>query len=209
MELLISSFIGYLLGSIPSAFLFVKIFNGNDIRKEGSGNVGTLNSFEVTRSKLIGIFVFVIDFSKGILSVTIVNYLFYDTFINPALAVFFAVFAHCFNPWLKFKGGRGLATAAGASIVFVPLLLVVWALLWFIAYAIKKNIHFGNIWATLMSIIIVFSSKEFINKYSLITSESSDFTAFFCASVLILIFIKHIEPLVSLIEKSKLKRIQR
>lgn len=207
MELLLSSLIGYLLGSIPTAFLFVKFFNGNDITKVGSGNVGTLNSYEVTNSKLVGIGVFIIDFIKGLLTVIIVNNIFTEAFIYPATAVFFAVFAHCFNPWLKFKGGRGLATAAGASVVFIPLLLIIWVSLWIIAYAINKNIHFGNIWGTVMSIIIVFSSKDFVNKYSFIKSESPDFIAFFCTSVLIIIFIKHIEPLVSLIDNSKLKRI--
>ena len=63
--------IGYLLGSIPTAFIFVKTFKGIDIRKAGSGNVGALNAYEVSGSALIGISVLLIDILKGIFSVKV------------------------------------------------------------------------------------------------------------------------------------------
>jgi glycerol-3-phosphate acyltransferase PlsY len=109
MEFLLSTSIGYILGSFPTAFLLVKIFRGIDITKNGSGNVGALNTIRTSKSKLIGLSVLLIDAFKGALSVFIPLILFPETFIFPALAMLFAVFAHCFNPWLDFKGGRGLA----------------------------------------------------------------------------------------------------
>ena len=114
MEYLLSISIGYIFGSFPTAFLLVKKFKGINITEDGSGNVGTLNAFRTSKSKIIAISVLLIDALKGALSTFIPLLLFPETFIFPALAMLFAVFAHCFNPWLNFKGGRGLAVAAGA-----------------------------------------------------------------------------------------------
>ena len=113
--LIFSSIIGFLLGSFPTGFIFLKKAKGVDITKEGSGNVGAMNSFEVSNSKLIGYSVFLIDFLKGSASVLIPSFLFPDQFIFPAISLLFAVFSHCYNPWLNFKGGRGLSTAAGGA----------------------------------------------------------------------------------------------
>ena len=148
MEYLISSIIGYLLGSFPSAYILLKKTRGTDITNEGSGNVGAMNSFEITNSKLIGFSVFFIDFLKGACSGFIPVLLFPDKFIYPALALLFAVFSHCYNPWIKFKGGRGLATAAGGAAVIFPFLLVVWAVLWVIFYVMRKDILLANISST-------------------------------------------------------------
>ncbi|MCW9094791.1 MAG: glycerol-3-phosphate acyltransferase [Ignavibacteriaceae bacterium] len=71
MEYLFSSLIGYLFGSFPSAYLLVKKASGVDITKVGSGNVGAYNSLEVTKSKFIGISVFLLDFIKGVTAVLI------------------------------------------------------------------------------------------------------------------------------------------
>ena len=121
MEYLISSLIGYLFGSFPSAYIFLKKAKGMDITKEGSGNVGAMNSFEVSNSKVIGYSVFLVDFLKGAASVLIPAFLFPDHFIYPAISLLFAVFSHCYNPWINFKGGRGLSTAAGGAAFLFPL----------------------------------------------------------------------------------------
>ena len=130
MEFLFSALIGYLLGSFPTAFLILKKSKGINITERGSGNVGAMNSFEVSNSKVIGLVVLVIDALKGLLSVYLPLLFFQVNFMPPAIALFFAVFAHCFNPWLNFKGGRGLATAAGGASLLFPFALVVWGILW-------------------------------------------------------------------------------
>ena len=101
MSYLYCSLIGYLLGSIPTAYIVLKRTQNVDITETGSGNVGAMNSFEVSNSKIIGILVFIIDALKGLLSVYLCLLLFPLNFIYPALALFFAVFSHCFNPWIK------------------------------------------------------------------------------------------------------------
>ena len=95
MDYLFSALIGYLLGSFPTAFIILKISKGINITEKGSGNVGAMNSFEVSNSKVIGLVVLIIDAFKGLLSVYFALLFFQINFIFPAVALFFAVFAHC------------------------------------------------------------------------------------------------------------------
>lgn len=196
MEYLISSLIGYLLGSFPSAYLLVKKASGIDVTKEGSGNVGAFNSLTITKSKLVGISVFLLDFIKGAASVLITLLIFPNVFIYPALALLFAVFSHCFNPWLRFKGGRGLATAAGGAVIIFPFLLVVWCILWVIFYVMRKDIILANFTATIFSLLIVFGTTRIAIKYAYPQPENISSLVIVCSAILIVISIKHFEPLI-------------
>ena len=196
MEYLISSLIGYLLGSFPSAYLLVKKASGIDVTKEGSGNVGAFNSLTITKSKLVGISVFLLDFIKGAASVLITLLIFPNVFIYPALALLFAVFSHCFNPWLRFKGGRGLATAAGGAVIIFPFLLVVWCILWVIFYVMRKDIILANFTATIFSLLIVFGTTRIAIKYAYPQPENMSSLVIVCSAILIVISIKHFEPLI-------------
>ncbi len=207
MEFLLSTSIGYILGSFPTAFLLVKIFRGIDITKNGSGNVGALNTIRTSKSKLIGLSVLLIDAFKGALSVFIPLILFPETFIFPALAMLFAIFAHCFNPWLGFKGGRGLAVTAGGGLVIFPYTVLMWILLWVIFYLMKRNHHIANIAATILTLFLLFNTVDIAMKYSTIKPESSSSLIAITAAVLMIIFIKHIEPLKEIIEKHKTNRV--
>jgi glycerol-3-phosphate acyltransferase PlsY len=203
MEYLISSTIGYLLGSFPSAYILLKLTHGRDITKEGSGNVGAMNSFEVSNSKLIGISVFLIDFLKGLGSTIIPVFLFPDEFIYAALSLLFAVFSHCYNPWLIFKGGRGLSTAAGGAAFMFPFLLVVWAVLWVIFMVMRKNIILANISSTLLSLFVVYVTTDIAVKYAFPQPVNSGVLLMVSSAALIIIFIRHIEPLKELIFELK------
>ena len=203
MNYLFSSIIGFLLGSFPTAFIFLKKAKGVDITKEGSGNVGAMNSFEVSNSKFIGYSVFLIDFLKGSASVIIPSFLFPDQFIFPAISLLFAVFSHCYNPWLNFKGGRGLSTAAGGAAFLFPFLLVVWAVLWVIFYVMRKDIIFANIISTIFSMCVLFGTSEVAIKYAFPQPESDSVLILISTAILINIFIKHIEPLKELISSQK------
>jgi glycerol-3-phosphate acyltransferase PlsY len=207
MEYLISAVIGYLFGSFPTAYLLIKRIKGMDITNNGSGNVGAYNSFRVTKSKYLGFLVFLIDFSKGALPALILIFLFPKIFIYPAITVLFAVFSHCFNPWLKFKGGRGLATAAGGAAIIFPFLLVVWAILWVIFYLMRKNILFSNIAATILSLLLLYNTVDVAIKYTHPKTDDISSLIFVSTSVLIIIFIKHIDSFKEYLNKHKSKRI--
>jgi len=206
MEYLLSSLIGYLLGSIPAAYILLKKSRGIDITEEGSGNVGAMNSFEITNSKIIGLIVLVIDALKGLLSVYIILLLFPVNFIYPALSLFFAVFAHCYNPWLGFKGGRGLATAAGGASLLFPFALIVWGILWLAIYLFRKDILLANIWATIALIIIVLTSSDIAVKYSFPRAGTRGELILFSMALLITIFVRHIEPFKEIIKNKNFIR---
>lgn len=206
MKILILLLISYFLGSIPTAFIFMKLFRGIDIRKAGSGNVGGMNTYEVSGSKLLGFSVFLVDFLKGFFAVQIAKSYFPDSFLIVGLATFFVVFGHCFSVWISFKGGRGLATAFGSTITFVPPAFFLWAIIWILVYIKNKDIHLGNIWATISTWILLIINFGFLKRY-LYPSTENYFEYFLIVTIVLgVIFIKHIEPLKELISKSKLKR---
>ncbi len=152
----ISIMFGYLIGSFPSAYFFVKRTKKLDIRNEGSGNVGAMNAFEVTNSKNIGVAVMLVDMLKGILSVGLICAMF-GTENQQALALsgISVVVGHNYPIWLKFKGGRGLSTAAGVMVVLNWLCIIIWGGLWVVFYSFFKNVHKANIIATIVSPLVV------------------------------------------------------
>lgn len=203
MNYIICAVLGYLLGSIPTGYLVLKAERGIDITKSGSGNVGALNALEVSKSKIIGLLVLIIDALKGLLSVYLPILFFPFGFVMPAIALVFAVFSHCFNPWLSFKGGRGLATAAGGTILIFPILPAVWILIWLITFIWKKNVIISNITAIIISIIAILLSEEKDFRYSFPHSNSVSIVLFFAITLMMIIFIKHIEPLNEIIRNYK------
>ncbi len=123
---------GYLIGSIPFGFLAGKL-RGIDIREHGSGNIGATNVLR-TLGKPIGISVLILDMLKGLAPVLIAQH-FSDSGLIHILTAFATIMGHNYTFWLGFKGGKGIATSAGAllPIIFIPLLLAVavWLLLFF------------------------------------------------------------------------------
>jgi acyl phosphate:glycerol-3-phosphate acyltransferase len=203
MKYLICAIIGYALGSIPAAYIIVRKFKGIDVTNTGSGNAGAMNSFEITDSKIIGLLVLLFDALKGLLSVYIPVLLLPSDFAYPAIALIFAVFSHCFNPWLQFKGGRGLATSLGGTILLLPVLPIIWLTIWLFIYAFKRDILIANIWAIILSLITIFSAGNVAYYYSFPRVESMSSLLLFTASLLIIIFIRHIDPLTDILKKIK------
>lgn len=204
MKYLICVIIGYALGSIPAGYLVVRKAKGIDITGTGTGNVGAMNSFEITDSKIIGLLVLLIDALKGLLSVYIPVLFLRGEFAYPAISLIFAVFSHCFNPWLKFKGGRGLATSLGGTLLLFPFLPAIWLAIWACVYLIKRDILIANIAAIILSLLIILSSNDVIYYYSFPRADSMSSLMMFTIALLIIIFIRHIEPLNDI-----LKRIHR
>jgi glycerol-3-phosphate acyltransferase PlsY len=156
---------GYLIGSLPTAYLIVKLATGVDVRAAGSGNVGGFNAFRVTESKSIGIVVGVIDGLKGVLAAGLAWWLFpLDVWMQAAAAVG-TIVGHNYSVWLRFKGGRGLATAAGISFVTGLSFTIVWCLTWFVSYRFNKDILKSNLIATvLLPTIIWIAPTAFIER---------------------------------------------
>ncbi len=125
--------IAYLLGSIPFGYILVRCTEGKDIRSFGSGNIGATNVFR--RSRLNGIATLLLDGGKGYLAVVVAGWLGGDMRWQAA-AAFCAIAGHIFTVWLKFKGGKGVATGCGAYLalsapaVLTTLVLFVLILVW-------------------------------------------------------------------------------
>lgn len=126
-----------------------------DIRNEGTGNVGTMNVYEVTNSRALGIAVLVIDVLKAVAAVLIAREIFGEGFWTMGVAGLGATLGHNYNPWLGFKGGRGLATTLGVSLVLGWVIAAAWLLAYATVYAARKDIHTGNIAATIVMPVVL------------------------------------------------------
>jgi glycerol-3-phosphate acyltransferase PlsY len=187
--------IGALIGSFPSAFIILKRTREIDITTAGTGNVGAMNSFEVTKSKWIGLSVLIIDLLKGILSVLIIKQFFDYDFSLLAVSLIGCVYSHCYNPWLKFKGGRGLASAAGGTAIIFPFALVIWSVLWVIFYLMKKNITIANFTASIFSLVIIMTSSSAAIKYAFPKPENVSILILYTLGLMLIIISKHTEPM--------------
>ena len=112
MELFIIGIISYLMGSIPFGLILTKVFLKKDIREIGSGNIGATNALR-TGNKLIGYSTLILDVLKAVIPVLYVKINFPDAVYISALCAFIG---HVFPVWLKFKGGKGVATILGGLI---------------------------------------------------------------------------------------------
>ncbi|OGU14257.1 MAG: hypothetical protein A2X61_16720 [Ignavibacteria bacterium GWB2_35_12] len=195
--------LSYLLGSIPWAFIIVKVFYSEDLRKKGTGNIGAMNSFEITGKKWIGIAVFILDFLKGIASILLAKIISNDNTTIISLAGFFVILGHNFSVFMKFKGGRGLSSAVGVSLMINPLLFIIWALIWVIEFRlIKRNVHIANSAATvLLPAILIIIPENLLMKLMFIPNFSREMLIFITIAICILILIRHIKPLFELFKK--------
>ena len=139
--------IGYLLGSIPFGYLLVRVFRRSDIRQIGSGNIGATN---VARSSpVLGISTLLLDAGKGFLAVVIALAFVTDKrFTAAAVAAFFAVLGHIFPMWLKFRGGKGVATGVGAFALIVPKGVLVAIAVFAAMVALFRYVSLGSITAS-------------------------------------------------------------
>ncbi len=139
--------IGYVIGATPFGFLAGKL-KGIDIREHGSGNIGATNVLRVL-GKPIGLTVFACDVLKGIVPVVIALLLTEDT----VFAIFTAIatiLGHNFTFWLGFKGGKGIATTAGAMLPLIPIPLTVSVITWIVLFYSTRYVSVGSIFAALV-----------------------------------------------------------
>jgi glycerol-3-phosphate acyltransferase PlsY len=137
--------IGYLLGSIPCGFLIVRLTAGADIRRQGSGNIGATNVFR--KSRWAGIGTLVLDGGKGFLAVLIARWMGGDP-AWQAIAALAAILGHVFTVWLRFKGGKGVATGCGAYLAICPAAVVTTLAVFAVTVALTRYISLASILAT-------------------------------------------------------------
>lgn len=166
--------LSYIVGSIPFAYIIVSLFFRKDVSKEGSGNVGAMNSYEVTGRKWVGFLVFLFDFLKGISVVLISRYLIPDDDFAILAASFSVVLGHNFSLFLRFKGGKGLATSAGVLLLIQPIILLLWVILWLLIYNfVKKDMDIANPATSVISPFLFFALPEdFVRKTNIIPFQS-------------------------------------
>jgi len=134
MDILLIGIISYLMGSIPFGFILTKIFLKKDIREIGSGNIGATNALR-TGNKTIGYLTLILDILKAVAPVVYVK-IFYQDFIY--IASLCAFLGHVFPIWLKFKGGKGVATYLGILFAINFYFGIIFILSWFVTFFITK-----------------------------------------------------------------------
>jgi len=188
MELFIIIFCSYLIGSIPFGFILTKFFLKKDIRNIGSGNIGATNALR-TGNKLLGYSTLVLDILKAVLPLLIIKNYFTDYIFISSLSVFLG---HIFPIWLKFKGGKGVATYVGMLFCLNYFLGFVFVGIWFLIYLVFKFSSLSSLIASLTIPIYQFYYNEEQNYY-------------FYIIMFILIFFTHRENIKRLINKTESK----
>src|SRR5947208_16603174 len=149
-------FVAYLLGSIPFGLLLAKLFGAADVRKSGSGNIGATNVARVV-GPLAGILTLVFDTAKGAAAVWLASRVTNESATWMMVAAFAVLLGHCFPVWLKFKGGKGVATALGIFLALCPLAAVAALLLFLLCVAYWRYVSLGSVaTAAAMPLLIYF-----------------------------------------------------
>jgi glycerol-3-phosphate acyltransferase PlsY len=146
--------VGYLCGSVPNGYLAGRL-RGVDVRKHGSGNIGATNVLRVL-GKPWGFAVFFLDALKGFIAVRVALLIAGRTLGAEGYAEFYAILAaatcvlgHSFPFWLKFKGGKGVATSAGAIFGVMPIAAIAIFLVWLIVFQITRYVSVASVIAAL------------------------------------------------------------
>lgn len=160
LALAVAALGSYLLGSIPAGYLAGRLA-GIDIRNTGSGNIGATNVTRVL-GKRYGYPVFLIDFLKGFAAVRMSILISERAHLTPALlelvgilAAVCCVIGHSFPVWLKFKGGKGVATSAGALFALMPFVLLIGAVIWVVTFQLSRYVSVASITATVALPIVI------------------------------------------------------
>ena len=188
MDYLVVGIASYLMGSVPFGLILTKIFLKKDIREIGSGNIGATNALR-TGNKFIGYSTLILDIAKAIILVIFVKITYPDLIYIASLCAFLG---HVFPIWLKFKGGKGVATYVGILFSINIILGLIFVASWAIIFLLFK-------YSSLSSIIGSLS----VPIYILITGQIND--AIFFAIMFILIFFTHRENIKRLKNKEESK----
>ena len=188
MDNLIIGTISYLIGSIPFGFILTKIFLKKDIRNVGSGNIGATNALR-TGNRLIGYGTLFFDTIKAIIPVIYIKFNFPELVYVASLCVFLG---HVFPLWLKFKGGKGVATYLGILFALNIFFGMVFIISWLITFSLTKFSSLSSLMASIS-----------IPVYLLILTQFDQITFFL--AMFVLIFYTHRENIKRLKNKEETK----
>ncbi|MGA6988267.1 MAG: glycerol-3-phosphate 1-O-acyltransferase PlsY [Terriglobales bacterium] len=165
---LITAAVGYLLGSIPFGYLLVRIFKGEDVRVSGSGNIGATNV--ARKSPVLGAATLLLDAAKGLAAVLLARALFSGPH-QPLLmttAAFFAVLGHLFPIWLKFRGGKGVATSLGAFILLTPKSILCMVVLFLMIAVAFRYVSLGSVAVAAAFPLLAWTLQEYADSLQLV-----------------------------------------
>ena len=188
MDIFLIGIISYLMGSVPFGFILTKIFLKKDIREIGSGNIGATNALR-TGNKIVGYSTLILDILKAVTPVVYVK-IFYQDFLY--IASLCAFLGHVFPIWLKFKGGKGVATYVGILFAINIYFGIIFTISWFVTFFISK-------YSSLSSLVGTAS----IPIYLLILTQFDQ--AIFFVIMFVLIFFTHRENIKRLKNKEETK----
>lgn len=148
-------FVAYLLGSIPFGLVIARLFGGADVRKAGSGNIGATNVARVA-GNAAGVLTLLFDVAKGAAAVWIAGRFTEQSAAWMTLAALAALLGHCFPLWLKFRGGKGVATAGGAFLMLCPLAMGTALLLFVLVVAFWRYVSLGSVAAAAAMPLLIY-----------------------------------------------------
>jgi len=170
---LITAALSYLLGSIPFGYLLVRIFRGEDVRSSGSGNIGATNVGR--RSPALGVATLLLDAGKGLAAVLLAK----SFFAGPhqqllwTVAAFFAVLGHLFPVWLKFRGGKGVATSFGSFVLIAPKSILCAVGILVVVVAVFRYVSLGSVIAATLFPVIVWGLHEYVEPKQLLVMAAA------------------------------------
>ncbi|MBX7041667.1 MAG: glycerol-3-phosphate acyltransferase [Ignavibacteria bacterium] len=198
----------YLIGSLPTAYLYMKLLRSRNILQEGSGNAGAMNVYDVTQSKADGIAVLFMDLLKGFIPAFLYLHVFKIDGFSFSVLAGALVMGHNFPVWTKFKGGRGLSSAAGILLAADPALVGIWLAVYFATRLLVNNVHFASAVALVAVPATFFSDfilRNIIAPVSFMKSIYSPQDALFLTtlSVCAAAMTKHVVPVYKFITTKK------
>ena len=184
MEVLIVILFSYLSGSIPFGLILTKIFGKQDVRKIGSGNIGATNVLR-TGNKFLAALTLILDILKGYIPV-IISYQYFPGLIQ--LSCLIAFFGHIFPIWLKFKGGKGVATYLGILLALSIQLGFLFIFTWLVVSLIFKYSSVSSMFASL-TVFVIHTAREMVEPIFKIMSDETSKTYNIDFSLSLLLFI--------------------
>ena len=205
MPYLIIFFVSYLCGGIPFGLIIGK-YNGIDVRSEGSGNIGATNILRICGKKW-GYFCFVLDTLKGFIPVTISKNLPILDQINDQgyiqiIVITGVVMGHIWSPYIKFKGGKGVATSAGALLAVTPIATLISLFIWYIVFSISRYVSMASIIAAIVLPATAFLLNLF---YRHSYTQATKPILFFLLILSVLVVLKHKENIKKLLNGTENK----
>ncbi len=161
MEIFLAVLVSYIMGSIPFGYILTKIFLKKDIREIGSGNIGATNALR-TGNKPIGYLTLTLDVLKAVIPVLFIKINYPDLIHVSALSLFIG---HVFPIWMKFKGGKGVATYVGILFCLSLNLGILFIFSWLIIFFISKYSSLGSILSSLIIPIFIFFNSNYEIEY--------------------------------------------